>query len=425
MHAEPVSIDVEEVISAGPLRPSGSFLTIMFGCIFVGLVTFAWGYLFSDPKLFWGSFLVSLTFFMGLSAGSVILSAIFQITRAKWSPPIRRLAEVNAAFLPVALVLFILTSLGAEAIWPWATAPRPGSELWMNKFAVYLRMTLLLGGLFIFMLYFVILSIKGDLQKAQGSQYYSARWSGGIKSFLVGRFLGDRQDIIALQNRLSRLAPALVAVYAVFYSFYAFEVLMGLDPRFISNLFGAFIFVGNVYVAWAFLALSSMFYAKHSDSYRQVLATQQLWDLGKLVFGFCMVWGYFFFSQFLPIWYGNLPEETQWLILRTREYPWKGFAYVVFGCCFVFPFITLLSRNLKKSPEVFSAVCLIIFVGIWLQDYLLIMPQFSPDKISLSPMDFGLFLGFLGIFGYVTRSFLAEVPFVPISHPLTKGDIDW
>jgi hypothetical protein len=422
MHAEPVVIDVDEVIKSGPIKPTGNLLTILFACMFVGMITFAWGIIFADPQLFWGSFLVSLTFFMGIAAGSVIISAIFQITRAKWCPPVRRLAEVNVAFLPVALVFFLTTILGAREIFPWAISPRPGSELWMNTSAVYIRTTILLGSLFYLMWYFIVLSLKGDLQLAQSR---NESWVGGFKSHLVGRFIGDKQDIITLQNRLSRLAPLLVAVYGVIYSFYAFEILMALDTKFMSNLFGAFIFAGNIYVSWAFLAISAIYYASINESYRKTLHTQQLWDLGKLTFGFCMVWGYFFFSQFLPIWYGNLPEETQWMILRLREYPWKGFAYAVFGCCFVFPFITLLSRNLKKSPAAYVTVCLVIFVGIWLQDYLIIMPQFSPKKVPLSFMDLGIFLGFLGLFGYTTRSFLSIVPFVPISHPVTKGDISW
>jgi hypothetical protein len=422
MHAEAIVVDVDEVVKSGPIKPTANFLSLMFACIFIGMVTFAWGIIFADPQRFWGTFLVSLTFFMGLSAGSVIISAIFQITRAKWCPPVRRLAEVNVAFLPIALVLFLTTLFGASEIFPWAVNPRPGSEFWMNTTAVYTRISIFLGSLFYLMWYFVTLSMRGDLQLAQSK---NDSWLGGFKSYLAGKFIGEKEDIINLQNRLSRLAPFLVAVYAVFYSFYAFEIIMALDKSFMSNLFGAFIFAGNVYVAWAFLALSAIYYASVNEGYRKILGTQQLWDLGKLTFGFCMVWGYFFFSQFLPIWYGNLPEETQWMILRVREYPWKGFAYVVFGCCFVFPFITLLSRNLKKSPFAYAAVCLVIFVGIWIQDYLLIMPQFYPNEISLSFLDLGIFLGFLGIFGYTTRSLLSVVPFVPISHPTIKGDIDW
>jgi hypothetical protein len=142
-----------------------------------------------------------------------------------------------------------------------------------------------------------------------------------------------------------------------------------------------------------------------------------------------MVWGYFFFSQFLPIWYGNLPEETQWLIIRTRELPWKTFAYIVFGSCFVVPFITLLSREVKQTASLYATICIVIFCGIWLQDYLLIMPQVYPDSVPLFSYaafgDLSVFLGFFGIFGFVTQSFLAQLPYAPISSPLSHGENNW
>jgi hypothetical protein len=286
-------------------------------------------------------------------------------------------------------------------------------------------MLLLLGGLFLFMFYFVGLSLKGDLRLVLAHPKFGAQWEGGLRSFLAGSFDGSEEAVTKVQDKLSRLAPALAITYGLFYSFFAFEMIVSMDKTFMSNLFGAFMFMGNVYVGWVFLALSAMYHARHNEVYARQLSTSQFWDLGKLSFGFCMVWGYFFFSQFLPIWYGNLPEETQWMILRTREYPWKGLGYVVFGCCFIVPFIVLLSRDVKKSPAAYATVCMTIFTGIWLQDYLLIMPQLSPDRIPLSLYDLGIFLGFLGLYGFMTRWFLGELPFATVSSPVSRGSIDW
>jgi hypothetical protein len=429
MHAEPVHVNIDEVLEAGPLKVSASFKLLMLILIVIGIIAFVGSYVIMGAHHTWSAYFVSLMFFMGLGAGSVVLTAIFQITRARWSPPVRRLAEANSVFLPVAWVLLLFSYFGQDVLYPWATSPRPGVEYWMNSSVVYPRMLLLLGALFGFMLIFVQKSLRGDIAMAADREKDNVHWKEGICAVIRGGFVLTPNSLKSTQNLLSRLAPALIAMYAVFYSFFAFEMVMSMDKSFMSNLFGAFIFAGNVYLAWVFIAMTAMYHAHRSPAYARLFTRAQQWDIAKLSFGFCMVWGYFFFSQFLPIWYGNLPEETQWLIIRTRELPWKTFAYFVFGSCFIVPFITLLSREVKQTPNLYAPICLLIFCGIWMQDYLIIMPQVHPTSVPLASFaafgDIGIFLGFLGLFGFISQSFLGQLPFAPISSPLSHGANDW
>jgi hypothetical protein len=212
-------------------------------------------------------------------------------------------------------------------------------------------------------------------------------------------------------------------------SLFAFEMIMGQNPTWYSNLFGAFIFVSQIYIGWAGLALMTMFFSKTNKKFGEIVTGQQLWDLGKLTFGFCMLWGYMFWSQFLPQWYGNLPEETQWLILRTREFPWKGLSWVAFPMAFIIPFISLLSRDVKKTPLSYGVVCVCLMVGVWLDRYIIIMPEALPKDVAtyipLGYKEVGIFIGFLGAYLLCIRSFLSKFPFVPVSHPLTHGSNQW
>jgi hypothetical protein len=425
MHSVPVFIDVDEVVSSGPLKLSNLAKLLCFICVAVGTISFLFTYFYKSKELAWGSYYTSLLFFTGLSAGSVIITAIFQITRAMWSPPVRRIAEANVAFLPVSMTLLLVTYFGKEILFPWARHPRPGSEMWMQADFVYLRFIVLLSILFYFMWRLVRMSLKPDIALAQAHPKFGNLWVGGIKDFLGAGFKVSDDSIVKIQNTMSRFAPLLIAVYGVVYSLFAFEMVMAMDHAFMSNLFGAFLFAGNIYIGWAYLAINVVVHAKTSKSYGKAVTTTTLWDVGKLTFGFCMVWGYFFFSQFLPIWYGNLPEETQWMILRLREYPWKLFAYFVFGSCFIVPFIMLLSDDIKKTPLALSGVALIVLFGVWLQYYLIVIPQFSPGSIPFGLHDIGIFCGFLGLFVYVTKSFLGTIPWAPITHPLSKGSIKW
>lgn len=425
MHAHYVQMSKQEALALPALTPSSRGMGLGIILVGLGIGSFLWGLNNGHEALAWGSFYVSLLFFMGLSFGGVVLTIIFQIVRAKWSATIRRLAEANVAFLPVAFAGLLLTYAGRHHLFPWANAPRPGTEWWMQPLFVYLR----IGCLFLLLIgvfwSFVKLSLRGDFGLAKEEGDKAGSWQQSPLRMLASRWRGSEVEVPIIQNKLSRRAPALIFVYALIYSLFAFEMVMATDAKWLSNLFGAFLFVGNVYMAWAVLGISTFLHTRSYGFFKKASGPDQMWDLGKLLFGFCMIWGYFFLSQFLPQWYGNLPEETQWLILRTRELPWKGWGWVTLSCCFFVPFIILLSEDVKRHPLLFPLVCVLILVGKWMEAYLLIIPQLSPGAIPFQPMDIGIFLGFLGAYLLAIRTFLANVPPVSPSHPLTRGSNEW
>jgi hypothetical protein len=269
------------------------------------------------------------------------------------------------------------------------------------------------------------MSLRGDVGLAKDRAANKTMWNLPIHRLLLRGWKGAEREVIPLQRKMSINGPVVVFAYAVTISLFSFEMIMGQNPTWFSNLFGAFIFVSQIYIGWAGLALMSMFFSKRNKGLGELITTQQFWDLGKLTFGFCMLWGYMFWSQFLTQWYGNLPEETQWLIVRTREFPWKGLAWIVFPMCFIIPFISLLSRDVKKNPVTYGIVCLVLMAGVWLDRYLIIMPEISPTHIPLGLTEVGIFIGFLGAYLLCIRSFLGKFPYVPVSHPLTHGSAEW
>ncbi len=425
MHSSSPSVSLDELLKTEPIKPRASMKTLMWLFVTLGAISFSAGMVVLPKEIFWGSFLVNVFFFTGLAAGSCVIPAIFQIVRATWSPPVRRIAEANVAYLPIALITILVTYAGREYLYPWGRAPMPGREWWMQPCFVYGRFAVLLALLFFLMWRFVRLSLRGDIGLLRDRARSQERWQYIGYDGLVKGWKGAEREVPELQRKLSWNAPLLVAVYAVVYSLFSFEMLMSMDSLWYSNMFGGWIFVGNIYMGWAVLALTAIRLNGTNAQYAKVLTSQQLWDVGKLNFGFCMLWGYMFFAQFLPQWYGNLPEETAWLMLRTREMPWMSMGWFVFGCCFVLPFVMLLSRDLKKTPLAYSVVACIICVGMWFQFYLLVLPQMSPKSIPLNIFDLGLFLGFLGMYGLSVQGFRAKYPFVGLSHPLTYGDSRW
>lgn len=424
-----LNINWPEVMAAEPIKPNQSLTYLLRALVMAGAFAFLFDlFYFPDhARLAWGSFFVNVIFWMGVAMGSIIICATFQIVRAQWSPPVRRFAEANVAYLPYAWISLMLTYFGKEELFSWGKASRPlaGREWWMQPDFVYARFAVLFFLLFWMMARFVRLSLRGDIGLLREKMAGRSAWKGWWYDYLTKNWKGADKEILPLHQKLSFNAPILLAVYAVVVSLFAFEMVMGMNGVWISNLYGAFTFTGFVYTGWAMLSLSVLYHAGRSAVYERTLDRQQLWDLGKLCLGFCMLWGYMFFSQFLPQWYGNLPEETQWMILRTRDFPWKTLGWLTFAFCFIIPFILLLSEDLKKTPKALATVALIILAGVWLEKYVTVMPEVSPQGYRFSITDVGIFVVFMGTYFLSIQTYLSKVPFIPVSHPLSHCSKEW
>ena len=421
-----LNLDIDKAIQDEPIKLSSKLTTIWSIFILIGFFTFLFALLLSYPiELLWAAYYTNVIFWMGLAAGGIMTTVIYQIVRARWSPPVRRIGEAHVAFLPWIFMLFLCTYYGASHLFPWAREPMPGREWWMSLNFVYVRFIVLFGILYYLFYKYVQMSLRGDIGLLREKCSDQSRWKGYIYQKWTKYWEGTDKEVSKLQPRMSRLAPVIVMVYVAIYTLFATEMIVGMDKIWFSNMFGGFNFVGNIYMGWAATALISIFLLKRSETFERNVSSRQFWDLGMLCFGFCMLWGYLFFAQFLPQWYGNMPEETQWLMLRTRIEPWKNWGWVTFGMCFVLPFILLLSRDLKRTPKAFGTVAVIILLGIWSEKYITVMPQVSPDAIPFGIIEIGLFLGFLGIYALSIQSFLRKFPALPVSHPLTRGSVEW
>jgi len=421
MHIEAVSVPLNIIANANPQTIGSKLRTVITVLLVIGAFSLIYGFSTLDPKLFWASYYVSLMMFMGVAAGSIIIPCIFQITGAKWSTSIRRLAEANIAFLPIAFLLWCISFFGRESLYPWARFPMPGREYWMQDWFVYARFFILLAILFLIMWRFVKMSLRADIGFLRDNTEKNNQWHDAKYNSYVSDWKGSAIELPKLQEKLSYSAPPLVILYALIYSLFVYETIIAMDIYFGSNLYGAFIFCGNIFMGWISLYLCSAFLAKRNEVFRPLVGRQQYWDLGKLTFGFTMIWGYMMFSQFLPYWYANLPETSPWMITRTREWPWKGVSYFTFACCFVIPFVLLMSRDVKRTPTAYAIVATIILIGLWFEKYITIMPQMTPTSLPLSIVDFGIMCGFLGLYLLSINKFLEKFPFVCVARVVKES----
>jgi hypothetical protein len=144
-HVDVVPVNIEKVIEAGPIEVGSNTVFKLWVMVFAGIFVFSAGLLFGDAGETWGAFYVNAVWFQGLALGGVMTTVIMQIVRAKWGAPVRRLAEANVAYLPVAFVVFLTTYFGREYLFYWGRHPMPGREFWMHPTFVYFRFALLLA----------------------------------------------------------------------------------------------------------------------------------------------------------------------------------------------------------------------------------------------------------------------------------------
>ena len=150
---------------------------------------------------------------------------------------------------------------------------------------------------------------------------------------------------------------------------------------------------------------------------------EHLHDLGKYLFAFSILWIYLWFSQYLLIWYGNLPEETSYFVQRLSEYRVLFFVNLIVN--FGFPFLVLMTRNSKRIGWILGITAFTVFVGHWIDFFLVIMPGAVSGKIEIGFFETGLTLGYLGLFVYIVFYSLSKANLIPVNHPFFKESLEY
>jgi hypothetical protein len=384
------------------------YLTAFFALLaLIGTGTFIAGILGGNPLRAWQAYLVNFLFWTGLSSGAVLFAAVLNITGAGWGRPLKRLAEAFGTFLPVGLVLFWLLYFGRLQLFPWIGEPLAGKEVWLNVPFLFARNSaglLLLTGVALAVIYF---SLKGD------REWREHTWEKGTEIPDDGpwRISWRRQQI---------LSPVLGIVYAFVMTLVSFDLVMSLDRHWYSTLLGGYFLVGSFYSGVAAIYLLALL-AGRTGALKRYVGPRHFHDLGKLLLAFSLFTGYLFYVQFLTIWYGNLPEETRYVILRVKTTPWEPLAWVVLFTIFVIPFVVLLSRRVKLKRIPMILLSLMVIAGMWLERLILVAPSLWKGKdLPVGAIEVVITAGFLGVVGLCLTVFLGRVSIVPASDPLFR-----
>lgn len=377
------------------LELSNSTNGFVYALMGIGVVSFAAGLMLSPGKV-WTAYLLNHSLFMGLGIGALFFLVIHYLAAGGWNVAVRRVTESFASYLFFAVVFNILIFFGLGKIYPWANPEylhlMEHDHIFQGKLGYFS------SGFFsvrVLIFFAVICFFAWKMISNSVSQ--------------------DNEGGKELWMSQKPLASLFLVLFAPLFTVFSIDSIKSLDPKWFSTMFGVYVFIGFVQASVAATILVVRMLQRHG--YLQVVTADHFHDLGKYLFGFSIFWAYIGVSQYLLIWYANLPEEITFYLAREHG-TWIWISLLVPALRFVLPFLLLLPRMAKRTPAYLEKVAVIVFVGAWFDLNWLIMPTSSPEGFSFSIWDIGMFLGFLGFFAFAVRGFLSKHATVPTQDPL-------
>lgn len=403
--------NVNQIPKPAPFVVSPVMHLFFLVLVVIGVAAFAWG-LKENAARTWHSYLLNYFYWLTLSLSGLFFMALQYITSSMWSSPLKRIPESFISFLPLAFILMLFPFIGMfseifsffsvshaghpsggmSMLYEWTHSETVASDAILKGKESYLNLGFFLGrNVFSFLIW-------------MGAGFWLVRNS--LKQDVTGSV-----DLTRLNRKIA--APFLV-LFALTYTVASFDWLMSLEPHWFSTVFGVYCFAG-LFESGMALTILFVVALRRQGAFKDVINENHLHDLGKLMFAFCVFWAYIAFSQYMLIWYGNLPEEIGYMIRRT-EGSWTPVALALLFGKFVVPFFLLISRSSKRSENYLLFVSVWVLAAQYLDVYWMIYPLLG-SKPLFGWQEVGLFLGFLGLFVLSSCLFLQRVQPVALKDP--------
>ncbi|HIG58789.1 MAG TPA: quinol:cytochrome C oxidoreductase [Flavobacteriales bacterium] len=397
----------------------------------LGLVALVGGYLtdHSDHhQRWWANILVNGFFYFSLSLAALFFYALQYITESAWSVVIKRFFEAMMGFLPYGAAVIVIVLLAGQF-------HIHHLYHWMDT-TLYHEFMTVEGGVSTYFDKEVAGAVKNpnydSIIAAKGA--YFSTWFFWLRTFIylftfllfakLFRKWSLQEDEIGgteIHFKVFRRSALFMVFFAYFSSTLSWDWLMSLDPHWFSTLYGWYLFSG-MWVGMIIFSHVTILWLK-TKGYFEEITDSHMHDLGKWMFAISMLWSYLFFSQFMLIWYSNIPEEVTYYVSRIFT-DYKVPFVTMFLINFVVPFLVLISRDTKRNPAFLLPVAVLIFIGHFTDVYLLVIPGTMFNHNVFGLFEIGLFLGFLGLFINRTLTTLSKAPLIAKNHPMLQESKD-
>ncbi len=346
----------------------------------------------------WAAVYVAALFFLFIALGVLAFYGINRAAQAGWSPLLFRVMEgITAYLVPGGIIVFVLLAMSVAHmnhlfVWldPEVVAHDKliqGKSGYLNGAGLLIRATIFIGG----WITYRTLSRKWSLAQDTASDY-----SNFVKNF--------------------RLSAGFLVFFLISESMMSWDWVMSVDPHWFSTLFGWYVFATMFVSAITVLAIITI-YLK-SKGYLQQVNNSHIHDLAKFMFAFSIFWTYLWFSQFMLIWYSNIPEEVTYFITRIQDFKLSYFLMIAIN--FVLPVLLLINSDFKRINWLVIMTGLVILFGHYLDVYHMIVPATVGDQWSIGLTEISALLFFAGLFIFVVFTELTKAPLTPENNPLIE-----
>lgn len=372
----------------------------------IGLFLLVFGLItnLDNPTRIATAFMYNNVFFLMVALTALFFIAAHTVGWGGWYILLRRISEGMAEYIKWGCIFTLITlGLGMGYIYHWtdpvAVANDPlglleGKTPYLNTGFFWIRV----------IVYFVL-------------------WSGFAYLLRRNSLQNDLNPSIALYEKSKVYAAGFLFVFAITSSTSAWDFTMSVQPHWYSTLWGWYNFISAFVTSCAFLSLFIMYMKE--QGYLKEVTDEHLHDVGKFMFAFSIAWAYLFFSQFMLIWYANIPEETGYYKLRGDYYPLT--MYITFALNFIAPFFILITRAAKRNYGVVKVLACAIILGHWMDFYQMMMPAALKENhlapASIGALEIGIGLTLLGIFVYVVFNALTKAALKAEGHPFYKESV--
>jgi hypothetical protein len=378
----------------GEYFESGRFagLSVLLGVVaFVALALCGAGAAI-DPKQFSYSWLFAFGFFFTLCAGCFFWTIVHYATDAEWTVVVRRQLENIAVLVAILAIFFIPIFLLRHHLYEWMNIPQ-GVEETLDSKRAYLNLKFFVMRAVFFLGFFIIASLL-------------------LRRFSVRQ---DKDGNPRFTIRLRKVSFASLPLFALCLTFGAYDWLLGLQYRWFSTMFGVYIFAGAAGSSMSLLVL--VITALRNAGYLKNVVTMEHYHImGKWMFAFCVFWAYIGFGQYMLIWYANMPEETQYFIVRNTESWWFLSMLLVFGRFFG-PFASRLLRSIKKTPKQLCYVAGWILFMQLLDIYLVVLPALHGTGVHVSLWDFVALIAIGATLAFAFLRIVGKTSLFPVRDP--------
>jgi hypothetical protein len=382
---------------------SRNFKIITYLLIAIGAATIVLG-VFTDRQTTWANYLVVNYYFFSLAIGAAFFYVLQSISQSGWSSAFKRVPEAMMAYIPYAALFFLLLWFGMQDVYHWSNKSTAVLDEAIQHKAVYLNIPFFFIRLVLYFLLWIIFAGKLRQISLQEDKLEAS----------------DLNGIMNLFGKTELYSKIFLFILSITFTLSAVDWIMSVDVKWYSTIFALKNLVAACLHGVSIITLIVFILVK--KGYFPFFNKYHLHDFARYIFMFSIIWGYFWFAQFMIIWYGNIPEETVYYSERWKE-GWKILFFLEIGLNWFIPFMILLPVKASRNMTLITIVIIFLIIGQYVDLFTQVIPG-STGALKFGWISIGTFLGYAGLFALVVATALSKASIIPKNHPYLAESLE-